>query len=507
MSSPLRFGTDVEFAAVRNYLNASGYTLETVAARVHETLPYEFTQLRPGPGDAALQDALDLLIRLFLRGETFAPAQMLRLVPVDVLSAMQGLGLLADYPKSPGRVYAPVALCPVEGLFVVSDRWSAPDEADFKLAADAVYPALTLNTQAFLGMLMRAPCEALLDLCSGTGVAALLAASSFASHAVAGDVEPRCVEFADFNRRLNGLSNVSMVQSDVYGSVEGQTFDRILAHPPSVPVLRPKWVYHDGGADGEQITRRIVQGLPQFLRPGGIFQCKTLGSDRQRPLEQRIREWLGDAQAEFDLLVVVWSRFDPGKFASSVVLKDGSPQDLATWKKLFEEWKVEALLDASVMLVRHAEARAPLDVRRTCSPRSRAAEADWLYRFQLVSGLPQVHEALLRSRPRAADGMKFLVTHVIEDGELRAAAARCTVEYPFNVDVKIDRWMPLLLAACDGSRSGMELYDSMRRQGHIPADTPPQKFAALLAAFVSSGFVVVEEFAPPAALKATAASS
>ena len=64
--------------------------------------------------------------------------------------------------------------------------------------------------------------------------------------------------------------------------------------------------------------------------------------------------------------------------------------------------------------------------------------------------------------------------------------------------------MPLLLAACNGRRTGMELYESMRQQAHIPDDTPPEKFAALLAAMVSHGYVVVEEFAPPAVLHAAA---
>jgi len=98
------------------------------------------------------------------------------------------------------------------------------------------------------------------------------------------------------------------------------------------------------------------------------------------------------------------------------------------------------------------------------------------------------------------------VTHIIESNELRAESCRASVQYPFHVDVEIDRWMPLLLAACSGQRTGMELYELMRQQEHIPADTEPAKFAALLAALVSSGFIVVPEFAPPAIVRAAAAS-
>ncbi|MGA3127071.1 MAG: class I SAM-dependent methyltransferase [Candidatus Korobacteraceae bacterium] len=499
--NPLRLGTDEEFGAVRHYLNASGFTLQAVVTRLRQTLPYDFTRFRPGPNDSDPQDSLELLIRVFVLGETTTPAQMAPLMPIEICTAMYALGLLSPYPDPPQRIYSPVALCPVENVFVVSDRWSMPGNEQFKLAADSVYPALTLNAQVFLNSISRQPCDNLLDLCSGTGVAALLAAAGFARQAMAADIAGRCVSFAEFNCRLNALSNISVIQSDVYSALQGQTFDRILAHPPYVPVLRPKWVYHDGGADGEDITRRIIQNLPEFLRPGGTFQCHTMASDRELALEQRIRQWLGEVQAEFDVLLVIWERMDPVKFAVASAVKDGSLEDLETWKKLLEEWKVQTMLDVSITMVRHAEACVPLDIRRSGANRSRPPEADWVLRWQRISGLPQVYEALLRSCPIAAESLKLVVTHVIEADELRAAYCRANVEYPFHVDVEIDRWMPLLLAACNGQRTGLELFEMMRQQEHIPAETEPAKFGALLSALVSSGFIIVPEFAPPAAIK------
>ncbi len=504
MSATLEMGTDQQFAAIREYLAGSGFTLEAVITRLHEKLPYDFTQFRPGPGDTNPQDALELLIRIFVLGESMASRLLPPLVPIDVCDALVALGLLVPLPDAPDMVYSPVALCPVENIFVASDRWSRPDRQEFQLAVDAVYPALTLNTQRFLAGVFRTPCADLLDLCSGTGVAALLAGARFARRAVAADIAERCLQFAEFNRRLNALDNVTVVASDVYNGVEGQTFDRILAHPPYVPVLQPKWVYHDGGADGEEITRRIIEGLPRLLRPGGSFQCHALASDREQPLERRIRGWLGDAQAEFDIVLVIWNRFDPARWATASAVRNRNVEELDTWKKLFQEWRVDRFLEVSMTLVRHAEACAPLDVRRLGDERSRPAEVDWLLRWQRVASLPQVHQSLLHSTPLAAEGLRFSVSHVIEDGELRAADCRASVHYPFQVDIEVDRWLPLLLAACDGRRSGSDLLQMMRQQGHIPADTPPEKFAALLASLVSYGFVVVSEFAPPALLQAAA---
>lgn len=188
----------------------------------------------------------------------------------------------------------------------------------------------------------------------------------------------------------------------------------------------------------------------------------------------------------------------------ATAVKHGSITAPDRWKKLFEVWKVQSMLDVSVTLVRHAETCTPLDIRRTGAEGTHPPELDWILRWQRVATLPQVHQALLHSRPIVAEGLKFVVTHVIEAGELRAANCRASVHYPFHVDVEMDRWMPLLLAACNGQLTGTELYESMRQQGHVPVETQPEEFAALLAALVSSGFIVVPEFAPPAVVKAAA---
>jgi hypothetical protein len=45
----------------------------------------------------------------------------------------------------------------------------------------------------------------------------------------------------------------------------------------------------------------------------------------------------------------------------------------------------------------------------------------------------------------------------------------------------------------------------MRQQEHIPAETEPAKFGALLSALVSSGFIIVPEFAPPAVIRTVTA--
>ncbi|WP_025691669.1 class I SAM-dependent methyltransferase [Paenibacillus zanthoxyli] len=46
------------------------------------------------------------------------------------------------------------------------------------------------------------------------------------------DINSRAVELARENAKLNGISNVKIMESDVLAAVAGQTFDVILTNPP-----------------------------------------------------------------------------------------------------------------------------------------------------------------------------------------------------------------------------------------------------------------------------------
>jgi hypothetical protein len=502
---PIRLGTPEEFAVVRGFLQQSGFAFDAICKRLGITAPYEFTRLRPGAVATQPADVLDWLIRLFIVGEAAPVVQLAAVVPSDVLQTMASLGLLVPHDSPGEQVYAPVALCAFGGLLFVSDRWSSPGKTPLQLTADAVYPAVTYNTQIFVNNISYRPCKSFLDLCSGTGAAAMLAAS-YARQVWATDVTERCAHFAEFNRQLNGLTNVTVARDDLYDAVPGETFDHIVAHPPFVPVLQPKFVYHDGGCDGEEITRRIIGGLPAHLRPGGTFQCHTMATDRDHPLEQRIRGWLGDAAAEFDLLLVVRRQLAPASFAAEVALKNGVAQDFETWKKLFASWQVEKMLDVCITIERHAEQRTALTVRRSVGAEAGAAEADWLLAWERMAAKGQIRGALLQSRPIMSPHLHVAIVHRIEQGKLQVVDCKGAVQYPYNVEAELDNWMPALLAACNGRVTGMELFEHMRQNGSIPADAPPEKFGALLAALVARGLIYVEEFSPPA-LRTMAASA
>jgi release factor glutamine methyltransferase len=74
--------------------------------------------------------------------------------------------------------------------------------------------------------------DKVLDLGCGSGVGAVFCAPKV-RELVAVDISPSAVRNTEENCRLNGLSNVTVKQSDMFSCVEGK-FDLILANPPYI---------------------------------------------------------------------------------------------------------------------------------------------------------------------------------------------------------------------------------------------------------------------------------
>src|SRR5207247_2324413 len=106
----------------------------------------------------------------------------------------------------------------------------APAGLDLAAALGSATPAALAGPLRFVGVSGRSPVADALDLCAGTGIAALVL-SRHVERVVAADITPRAAHFARFNALLNSRPNVEIAVGDLYDPVAGRTFDRIVAHP------------------------------------------------------------------------------------------------------------------------------------------------------------------------------------------------------------------------------------------------------------------------------------
>jgi ribosomal protein L3 glutamine methyltransferase len=132
-----------------------------------------------------------------------------------------------------------------------------------------------------------------LDLCTGSGCLAVLAARAF-PNAEIDAVELSADALAVARRNVEDLGcgdRIRLLQGDLFQPVMTERYDIILANPPYVDAegmenLPPEFRYEpqmalDGGDDGLDIVRRILADASRHLERSGGILCE-IGRGRER---------------------------------------------------------------------------------------------------------------------------------------------------------------------------------------------------------------------------------
>ena len=123
----------------------------------------------------------------------------------------------------------------------------------------------------------------ILDMCTGSGCLAILAALAFPNATVdAVDVSDYAIRLANVNVAMYGLEHqVNVIQSDLFEVLGNKQYDFIICNPPYVnstsmkalPVeyLNEPKLALDGGEDGMALIRRILKLSPCHLKDDGFI--------------------------------------------------------------------------------------------------------------------------------------------------------------------------------------------------------------------------------------------
>ncbi len=490
-----RLGSSAEFSAARDLFARCGFDYATLCRRVGvEHLYLLTTKLEGAYLERPAADGLDALLRLFVIGRGMEWQEIERLLDPEGVACLEALQLLVRQPDRCQFGFAPVMALPSPGgAVMVCDRNSSPEGVAIgQPPADALYPALFANTLDFVARFPETPCESILEIGTGTGTAAIQWAK-LAREVWATDITPRAVHFAEFNRRLAGADNVQVVEGDLYQPVEGLTFDRIASHPPFVPAKKSAVIFRDGGEDGEQIVHRVVEGLPRFLRPGGLFWASFMISDRVgEPAEQRIRTWLGQSEAEFDIGFAIDMRRTVAETIAHTVLNGiGPPEEVCYFGDLWRGNRTEYLVHASVLIRRQAcsgeGSREPVTARTQAGKGFAARHLEWLLDWNAAQREPGFADKLLAGRPVLAPVCELRAVHRLEAGKAVTEDFSVEAEGPLRVSCRVPAWLAKMLVACDGSRSVSEWFEALRAGGSIPENGDPLEFVRMVSGLVSAG--------------------
>ncbi len=131
-----------------------------------------------------------------------------------------------------------------------------------------------------------------LDLCTGSGCLAILAAGIFPNATIdAVELSADALEVARINVKDHDLEGrVTLHKGDLFAPIKNTKFDLIITNPPYVAEAEvaafPKEYAHEpvmahiGGRDGLDVTRRILAEAPKHLNKGGGLLCE-IGTGRE----------------------------------------------------------------------------------------------------------------------------------------------------------------------------------------------------------------------------------
>jgi len=194
------------------------------------------------------------------------------------------------------------------------------DELVFQVFEDVYEPAEdTFLVANSLAQTVRNS-DTLLDIGTGCGILAIIAAKK-AKKVIATDVNPRAVECARLNAKINGVSpKIDVRLGDLFQPIlKTEKFDVIVFNAPYLPSSlceQKTWIGRSwaGGPTGRQLIDQFITEAPHYLkRNGKIFLVQsslanieeTLKKFRDAGLEAQV---IAEKKVFFETIVVIQAK-------------------------------------------------------------------------------------------------------------------------------------------------------------------------------------------------------
>ena len=383
---------------LRETLVAEGYTDAGLAAALGGTAGFGLAAFDPAIVARRLPGGpLGDLVILFMLGGSVRRKRAERLFGRKPCLELEQAGLLSGDSET---VRAEIAIHAWGELLLACDRHDTATRADHVVG---VTPAA-----ATLAHLTVRPAGAeTLDLGTGCGVEALLAVAH-SERVTATDVNPRAIEFAAMNLRLNGIGGVDLAAGSWFEPVAARCFDLVVCNPPFVISPDTTLVYRDGEEPGDGVSRRVVQEAAAHLSPGGFATVLCNWIQRREGEPEAPLAWVRESGC--DAVVLRYGLDDPVAYAASwnQALRTTDPSSyeaaLDRWLALYSDLGVRAVASGAVVLRRGAGGPQRAVALEALEAPTGPAGAQLERIFAALDLLAEGDEALLAARVQPAPG-------------------------------------------------------------------------------------------------------
>ena len=332
-------------------LRTAGYTAEAVGAATSAARAVASPGLGPAAGYLQTDredDPFALLVRLFWIASAERRDKVERVLPELDLEGLADADVVA---LDGDRVRSVVRVDDVFGLLIASDVEHHRDDW---------VVGVSPSTRLAATYTPRAAARTALDVGCGQGLQALLAARH-CERVVATDFNPRALWMTELNARLNGIDNVETREGSFLDPVAEERFDLAVVNPPYVISPAARYLYRDGGFEGDGLSRKLLADLPRHLEEGGfgVLQGNWIHRADERwfaPLER------GLAGSGCDAILTRISTAEPLEYAASwnephhQADPEGFAEEVRQWVDHFRGQGIERISGAMVVLRRRAGA-------------------------------------------------------------------------------------------------------------------------------------------------------
>lgn len=476
-----------DYARARDVLLSAGYSDQALLERVG--LPTDSLEGSAGASLALARvdsgSPLETLILLFVFGVAVPAPAARRAVSPMPLDRWIGAGLVA---LDGDQVLPRVRLVPLRGLWLAYDRRERKQCEDFVMGVGT-------STVTLMDVAVRRSVEAMLDLGCGCGTQGFFSAPH-ARAVVATDSNPRALQFVRFNARLNGLRHVQDATGDLFAPVAGRRFGLVLSNPPFVITPESRYIYRDGGLEGDAFCRRLVREVPEVIEEGGFCQLLCSWAHyRGEDWKRRLAAWF--ERTGCDAWVMCTRTEDAAVYAEKWIRETESEDHLAR-KALFGQWMdyyrrlgIEKISSGVIHMRRRSVPANWLRLDES-PPRITGPCGDEIERrFLAFNALEAAaDDALLQLRPCVSPAVRLGQSLRAGNDAWEMEGMCLRLEGPLADEVRVDAIAAGLVSRCSGSRSLRELADGTAAAMGLSPEAITPAILGLARDLIAKGFLL-----------------
>jgi SAM-dependent methyltransferase len=440
-------------------------------------------------GVGRTEDArLAVLLALFQRDQTVAEAAAAEALAPLLVDDLIDAGLIEAVGSG---VRASTKLLGFDGLLLAGDPIHQSESKHYVVC-------LSPASVRVAGVTIRRRVETALDLGTGSGIQALLAARH-AERVVGADFNPHALSCARLSARISGVGNVRWVQGDWFEPVRGRRFDLVVVNPSVIITPDNAAFWRDSPDGGKALSRRLVRESADHLNESGFATVLCHWPHHKDVWEDDPREWV--AELGCDALLLQFASQDPLAYAmnNAVHRPDADPAKLAEtvsrWARYYKETGVERISAGAILLRRRSNGQNWTRSFQFQGGSDRPA-GDQLERMFAGGDFLAAHSGtaqfrmLLAAKWSLVDGHRLVQTLVPENGAYSPSHAVMMQQPGPNLDAPVDARVVPVLVGCDGRRSLGEVLS----QTPIPDGLDPSGFHSLALStardLIARGFLV-----------------